>query len=404
MTSEALPAASPSPAPPPAEGAALLGSRRIPGLDVLRGIAIVGTLTANIWLFQAFSGDEVVSAWWGDLIRGAADGKFLGLLTIMFGIGLEIQRQAAFRHGRSWPGTYPVRAGLLFVDGVLNYVLVVQFDVLRAYAIVGFVVAFVLLLPERRQWVVIGAALTAHVTLLTIGSERLAWLPSLVLPGDVPEVGGRPSWAESVAVNVHFFLSDLTPGTSDAGTIVMMGLVVFPLGAMLYRKGVFLAEGARLRRWLMIVGLGVGIPVDILIALSGDTRGLDRYLVSTVVAFGLLALVAEFYRRRPVGALGRVLAAVGRMALSCYVLQNVLARALQSWVIGSPIETALDRTAGTLLMYAVVLVLLVVFAVTWQRFFRRGPLESLWELSFRGLTRRSRRAPTSLSDEARPTT
>jgi uncharacterized protein len=243
-------------------------------------------------------------------------------------------------------------------------------------------------LSERWQWAVIGTALTAHVGLLLAGPELLARLPSVVLPGQLPDVGGRPSWAESVALNAHLFLSDLTPGTSDAGTILMMGLVVFPLGAVAYRKGVFAAEGARLRRWLMAVGLGVGVPVDVAIALSGDTRGLDRYLVSTVVAFGLLALVAEFYQRRAVGGIGRLLAAVGRTALSCYVLQNVLARVIQSWVIGSPIETALDRTAGTLLMYVVVLVLVVLFAVTWQRFFHRGPLESLWDLSFRALTRR----------------
>lgn len=77
------------------------------------------------------------------------NGKFLGLLTIMFGIGLEIQRQSALRAGRKWPDKYPVRALLLFADGVLNYIFVVQFDVLRAYAVVGVLVAFLLLTSER---------------------------------------------------------------------------------------------------------------------------------------------------------------------------------------------------------------------------------------------------------------
>jgi uncharacterized protein len=57
------------------------------------------------------------------------NGKFLALL---FGIGLELQYQSARRRGTPWPGWYLWRAALLFVEGLLHYLLVFEFDVLMS--------------------------------------------------------------------------------------------------------------------------------------------------------------------------------------------------------------------------------------------------------------------------------
>jgi uncharacterized protein len=379
-------------------------ARRVPGLDVLRGVAIIGTLASNIWLFGSFDGDRVVGAWWRDFLAWVPNGKFLGLLTIMFGIGLEIQRQAARRHGRRWPGTYPVRAGLLFLDGVLNYLFVVQFDVLRAYAIVGFVVAFVLLLPEKRQWIVIGAALAVHLAHLTVDlvvPGTLEAIPRVVLFGDVPVFLTRPTYWETVGSNAHTVLTDLTLG-SDAGTIITLGLVVFTLGAMLHRKGVFEPRGARLRKWLVIGGLGVGLPLDFVGFLTGDVSGFGRYVAAPMVAFGILGLMAAFYCDHRVGFTGRRLAAVGRMALSCYVLQNIVGRALQAVIGRSPLSGMVDPVLGTMAMFVVIAALLVVFAEVWMRHFRKGPLEYVWDVCFRALTRTDRRRRRDAVDGSSP--
>ncbi|WP_168441060.1 DUF418 domain-containing protein [Microbacterium sp. K27] len=370
------------------ETTAMASPGRIASLDVIRGVAIIGTLASNVWLFQAFFGERVVDIWWQDLVSTLSEGKFLGLLTIMFGIGLEIQRQAALRRGRRWPGTYLVRAGLLFVDGMLNYIFVVQFDVLRAYAVLGFVVAFVLLLPEKRQWVFIGVALVTHVTLilLPLFTGSVMMFPGLVIPGESPTVGGRPTYWEEVQMNTLTVFSDLTVGT-DTGSILTLGLVVFTLGAMLYRHGLFDARGARLRRWVMIVGLGAGIPGEVVFFLMQETFGLNRFLSAPLVAFGILALMASFYRGHRIGLVGRALSLVGQMALSCYVLQNILGRVAQSIIGHSPLAETLDPLVGTLAMFFVIAALVILFANLWMRRFRKGPLEYVWDVSFRFLTR-----------------
>ncbi|MFX7242997.1 hypothetical protein ABTI79_20110, partial [Acinetobacter baumannii] len=82
------------------------------------------------------------------------------------------------RAGRPWPGKYPWRAGLLFLDGVLNFVLVAEFDVLMGYAVTGLVVAFLLATSDRarRRWL-IGAA-AVHLALLTLVAVAIAAAPA----------------------------------------------------------------------------------------------------------------------------------------------------------------------------------------------------------------------------------
>jgi uncharacterized protein len=123
--------------------------QRIGVLDVARGIAILGTLATNIWIFTDPGGiigylQRPLPSLTGGLeqtvqtiTRQLANGKFLGMLTLMFGIGLELQRRSARRRGRPWPGRYPWRASLLFLDGLLHYLLVVEFDILMGYAVTG---------------------------------------------------------------------------------------------------------------------------------------------------------------------------------------------------------------------------------------------------------------------------
>jgi uncharacterized membrane protein YeiB len=80
-------------------------TRRIEALDVLRGVAILGTLGTNIWIFTHPWGPPAVLSWtprghwWADhvelVLRFLPNGKLLALLTLLFGVGLELQYQSA---------------------------------------------------------------------------------------------------------------------------------------------------------------------------------------------------------------------------------------------------------------------------------------------------------------------
>lgn len=370
---------------------------RLPALDVLRGIAILGTLATNVWVFTHPAGlfGEINGPAPGELteivLRQLSTGKFLGLLSIMFGIGLAIQQRAALAAGRPWPGPYLWRVAILFLDGVLNYILVVEFDVLMGYAISGAVVAWLLCASERAQqrWLV-GLAV-AHVVLLTLGVVAMLMLPAQAHTDPATFAAGLDwnpyrdgSWWDLVRYRVE---SLPMFRVVEPMLILPVTIALFLLGARLLRAGVFEPRGASLRRRLVLIGL-LAWPVDMAIAVYAGMPWwfYTRWGTAVLVALGILGLVATFYQRRSTpGWLGRRLSEVGRTALSCYVLQNILASIVcYGWgfdLAGRIDET--QRVPATVLLYLALCPLIVLAAHMWLRRFRRGPLEALWALGRR---------------------
>ncbi|WP_372494198.1 MULTISPECIES: DUF418 domain-containing protein [Nocardia] len=376
---------------------------RLPALDVLRGIAILGTLGTNVWILTNPAGlvgyltrFDAPDGWWlwaERVLQQLAQGKFLGLLTIMFGIGLAIQQRSAARAGRAWPGGYPWRAALLFLDGVLNFVLVAEFDVLMGYAATGAVVAFLLATGERarRRWLIGAAAVhTAMLTILAVGMATAPQSDSLTPHAPRPNPYAEGSFWDLVLFRLeHAGLFRL-----EALFVFPMSIALFLLGARLFRAGLFEATGARLRRRLLILGFGVAAPLDLALGLwERDLILVTRYGTAPLVALGILALVAAFYAHRTgTGWVGRRFAEVGRMALSCYILQNLIGSALcYGWGLGLAARVSADaRVPFTVAIHLFVCAVMVVFAHLWLRRFERGPVEWLWHTSYRALVRADR--------------
>ncbi|PMC61895.1 hypothetical protein CJ204_08725 [Corynebacterium xerosis] len=149
---------------------------------------------------------------------------------------------------------------------------------------------------------------------------------------------------------------------------------------------------------LLTIMFGIGLPIDWYLRLSDPGfAGTTRYITSAMVAFGVLALVAEFYvrhtRRADAGdipadkVVGRALSLVGRMALTCYIGQNLIASIIfYEWGFGFA-----DMIAGqwytywTLLIYLGIAALLVAFSALWLRRFPRGPVELVWHWSYEAI-------------------
>ncbi|MDO5513382.1 DUF418 domain-containing protein, partial [Corynebacterium sp.] len=316
----------------------------------------------------------------------------IGLLTIMFGIGLEIQRQSALRRGEPWPGRYPWRAGLLIIDGLLNYIFIFEFDVLMGYGLTGLVVAAVMATSPKVQkiWMFIG--LGVHLCVIAVmsavpfvmrgslGREDLPVSPDanrLEAAREAFEAYDTTSYWGMVTERVQSFIG----GRGEIPIMFVMGLGLFLVGAHLYRAGLFLPEGYRLRRIVMGIGFGVGFPLDWALRLSETAGFITRYGTSTIVAFGLLAAVAAFYvHRERVGLVGHGLTLVGRMALTNYILQNLIASIIfYDWGFGVSAKIQGPwYTVTTLAIYLGIAAFLITLSAVWLRFFRRGPVELVW--------------------------
>lgn len=374
------------------------GTRRIETLDVVRGLAIVGTLGTNIWVFShpwgllgmltspVLPGESAAAASVQSTLMALTQGKFLALLCLTFGVGLAIQRASAERARRPWPGRYLVRAALLLLDGVVNYILIAEFDVLMGYAVTAAVVSFLLLTRPRaqRRMIVVFAAL--HVALISAIVLALAAVPGVEATGS-PLSGSSPYATESFLGLAMFRVENAAIFRAEPVLITFLSLALFLAGAAVLRTGVFTTEGAALRRRLMIAG-AVAAPVDLALALSGTSGGLllERYVVAPVVALGILGLVCEICLRRGIdGWVARRLTEIGRVALSAYLLQNLLGGALfYGWGLGWGETLQAWRLPVTVTAFALITALVATSAHLWLRRFSTGPVEWLWRAAAGG--------------------
>ena len=365
---------------------------RIGAIDVVRGVAIVGTLGTNIWVFShpwgllgmlsmpvtsEPGGPEAIAQL---TLMALAQGKFLALLSLVFGMGLAIQHGAAVRREARWPGRYLRRATLLLLDGAINYVLIAEFDVLMGYALTGAIVAYLLLTRPSAQRAMIVVFGTLHVLII---SAAVAVVALTEAGGDAALPNGRNPYADGSFLDLVLFrLNNAGIFRAEPVLIGFLSLALFLLGARLLGAGVFAPEGNRLRRRLLIMG-AVAAPIDLTLGIAGGTAGLlaERYLVAPFVALGLLALVAELCLRRGTdGWLVRRSSEIGRVALSAYILQNLLAGALfYGWALGLAEYTLEWRLPVSVLAFVVLTATISLFAHLWLRRFALGPIEWLWK-------------------------
>lgn len=402
-------------------------AERICGLDIARGIAVLGTLGTNIWLFSHPAGllGSLLDPYAGlrpgaetlayQLLNTLTNGKFLALLMMMFGIGVTLQYAAWQRRvaraedrpgegvrNRGWLRTYAPRAALLFVDGLVNFLLVAEFDILMGYAFTGFAVAAIIATSSRTATIWAWFAGAAHAALILLLSALLLLFPETVDTADGRPTPGATAWPLWNGINPYreagffelaLFRLDLAAMFRAEPLLTFaMGVCLFTVGARLYDAGIFDSAGARLRRRAMLLG-AAGVPADVALGVIGSPAAVlaQRYLTAILVAVGLLALIAHFTAPRDSAAVerpgtgipgGGLFAAVGRMSLTCYVAQNVVAGALfYGWGLDLAGRLPDQRLLITILGFFAVLTIVVAFILTWQRLVRgpaaRGPLEWL---------------------------
>ncbi|WP_344021056.1 DUF418 domain-containing protein [Pseudonocardia kongjuensis] len=385
-------------------GSVTVSGPRLAAPDVLRGLAIAGTFATNVWVFADPRGPGAVLAgfaggWWLDgVLLAVSNGKFLALLTLLFGIGMELQYRSAVRRGLRWPGRYLARAGILFAEGLLHYLLVFEFDVLMGYAIASVPVAW--LIGRSRTVRLAAAGLAGAFVLLVVGVLTLGMLTGAGDPA-------FPPYPSTWTGQVWLRLTQPLLFRIELVLIVPSAVVLFLAGSALLRAGLFDDGGARLRRTLVLVGVA-GVLLNVLTSLGGPAWfAVERYLVAPLVAAGLLGLVPEVLSRLrgPAGPVRRGLTAIGRTAMTCYVGQNVLAAVLfHDWGFG--LAGALAgispqvRTVVVVAVWAGVMTVSAVAAARRLRSHDRGPLEALTHLAAapRDLRRRAGRRPASRRD------
>ncbi|MFH5823963.1 heparan-alpha-glucosaminide N-acetyltransferase domain-containing protein [Georgenia sp. AZ-5] len=358
----------PVPAPSPAEPT---GRRpRLAGIDIARGLAIMG-------MFVAHLGDEGPGGGHDPAWFVLADGRSASLFALLAGVSLaltsgreKLPAGPALRRARL--ATLARAAVLLplgwFLVGLGTPVAII----LPAYAVL-----FVLALPFlglRRRRLLLGAAVAATVS------------PALVALVTTPTVAG-PSLASrlsGVADPVHLPGDELVTGYYPALVFLAYVLAGLAVGRTdltrrrtqlaLVGGGAALAAAAWGTSRLALDAAGPSASPLVRQLLSGEAHS-DATLevlgnIGTALAvIGLcLLLTRPGAAGRAAGAVLSPVAAAGAMSLSVYTGQILVIFVLGDQVVWSPVSNAV-------LVWFVVVALAAAW--TWRRFLGRGPLERL---------------------------
>ena len=350
---------------------------RIPALDVLRGFALFGVLLAYVLWNLGGPLDEAYSQADRLLDRALAalvDTKFYTLFAFLFGLGFSIQLARAESRGASLVRTYCRRLLALLLIGLAHALLLRNGDILVPYAAMGFV----LLLFRKSSNRALAAG--AIVGLLFPYLARAAWeLTGIPFPRR-PETAGMSYLAENYAWIRYWY--------STAITYWPASLPMFLFGLYVGRRRFFenIASHGRVLRRVLVLGLCASalayMSRELILARANPTlsfgRGLAAGLLWSVHAWGLAAFYASslvlLWQRRSWQPRLAPLGAVGRMALTNYVLQAAL-------IVPVCVAFGLfDRITPLLGLSLALLVWLaqVPASVWWHRRFRFGPAEWVW--------------------------
>jgi len=387
-------------------------SERIQLLDVLRGFALFGVLVANIfWSFNGFSfvspqralelTAAPIDAAAYYFIRFFIDKKFILLFSLLFGFGFAVQVMRAEEKGSNVAIFYSRRQLILFFIGVVHLLLFWHGDILHVYALCGlFLLAFAR--KQGRTLLVSAVALSAGAVLLmilAIGLQALA--SSMVGTGAVDTALGetRRQFSNQVlAAFAHGGYADILQWNAKVYFASIVGLLyIFPLTAGRFLLGFYagrrrlfhnVAANLPLFRKLLWWSLPVGLVSSALFVagtemmraevIDGAVWRLLLIIPTEVSSFALclfyVATLTLLYQRATWQKHLSVLAPLGRMALTNYLMQTLLCLVIfyRSGQIG---ETG---PAKCLLIALVIYTAQVMLSTLWLTRFRMGPVEWLW--------------------------
>jgi uncharacterized protein len=378
-------------------------AERIPALDVLRGIAILGLLPANLPAFALplrVTGGPVhfVSPAANERVAFAAQQlfvseKFITIFALLFGAGLAVQlggRQASVLR------TYR-RLALLAGIGLAHVALLWSGDILFFYAAIGAVAVIALRIPIGPRLALGAAAALVPFAVALVKAFDTDLGGSLAGPTTIEAALAAPTrgsvgaelllfrsddWIAQAAWRVHTW-THLAAWVATLHAWRLLGL--FLLGSVALEAGLFRPGRSAHARRAVIFGLAIGLPLELgYTAFKVQDLPYGPHMGFVAMhELGSLALACSY-----TGALllvpgpwllcgvFRWLGGVGRLALTNYLGQSLVCTTIFCGyglgLYGAVTRTELWLVAGLLGCAQLLL------SQLWLRWFVMGPVEWLW--------------------------
>jgi uncharacterized protein len=368
-------------APAAAEVGPVRPSERIAEMDILRGFALLGIVVLHTHVFStplSLRGSRAADLYPGGLDKAVLwilnvflAGKFLAMFSFLFGVGFAIQMDRATARGAPFAWIYLRRMFTLLAFGVAHVVFLWNGDILHVYAGLGLALILVRKLRDRWLWGIVAccALLPPGRTLVMMArGERPAQtaaqrlerafdelriygngeyiLPRIdkdkgtgVLKAPI-RVTGSGTYPQTVADRISDLIFQYRHGTArwfwlTAASTLLIGFIA---GRRRFFEDIpgHLPLIRKITWWCGGIGLVVAVAIDRLLATRGG-GGLNILAVVRLVLYALnRPILCAFYMgavvllaQRPVWrAAMSPLASIGRMALTNYLMQSLIATTL----------------------------------------------------------------------------
>ena len=373
-------------------------SERVPHLDLIRGVAVLGMLLMNavaikLGLAAYLNLNAGGSETWLDWAIGIGgeifiDQKFMGLFSLLFGAGVLMFIERA-ESRESHPALMALWRNVLLLGIGIAHGLLWGGDVLVIYAVSAGILLFLRNLSA-------GALIATGVFVFLLSLPIGLVMQYITNTTDVPlagiwEAGGIEGpqilfrmWLDSTMEGglTLFLCNNMLELTLTGIFLRALGLIL--LGAGLYQLGfIHGVFSTRLYRLIAVTGLGIGLPLAaigvIFTAVGQFSREvafigqIPNTLGTIPGSLGLLSLII-LWGQGDDNRLKQHLRAVGQMALSNYLAQTVLAVVILNVLLGS-----FELTRSAIFLFCpVVWAAQLWWSPFWLRHYRFGPVEWVW--------------------------
>lgn len=383
-------------------------SERILFIDVLRGMALFGILAANMRAFFApldcYGNIAVLFHSRADVlaqlfIDAFIQGKFITIFSFLFGMGFAIQMSRAEARGVRFLSFYPRRLLALALFGLIHGILIWGGDILLTYAFSG---AILLLFRNRQQKTLLwwaGSLIALPIVVSTFFFSiyftrwHRSWMdpkpPDLAKLHAVINIYAHGTVRQILAQNWVEWKNQL-PTTGFA----IYAAALFLLGMWVWRAGIVqhLDQYKPILRRVCAVCLPLGVVISTYVGVVSAIVPPNRVSVwlwssgvlwlpgSHILSAGYMSGLALIFLHADWRKFLQPFAAVGRMALTDYLMQSVVCT-----LFFYSYTTGLFGRIGPAWGLVPTIVLYsgqVLFSNWWLSRYRFGPMEWLW----RGMT------------------
>ena len=370
-------------------------SNRIASLDVIRGFSLLGIFIVNMIAFHSPMYYYDPYTWWGDSINRPVywwidvfvQASFYPIFTMMFGYGLAIQFRRSIEKGTNFFLFATKRLFILFVIGVIHAFVIWSGDILISYAMVGFLLIWLLKL-DGKWLLILGLILFLLPQILISGVLVLAYVVdpiSVTYFSGVQEIQssvdayGNGSIGDIFAQRYNDWMYANSPTAFVSLIIALLPLMMIGAGVSKLR----LLERAKEKKKSLLVITLITLPIALVLKTApywGEKNlafsFIQDFVGGPLLSMAYMALIALLMTSTKSVKLLRPFAQTGRMSLTNYLLQSVIGT-LIFYSYGLGLYDEVNLSTSILLALAIFGVQMILSEL-WLARFQRGPMESLW--------------------------